>query len=125
MAAYFRTGGDQQPSSASRVAELDGHTYVILSNVTGLLAIYRHRNDGQLKRLKRWPVELSVASVVDDGADLLMQAVKLADRLIAKAGSADKADLTNLRKLIATAGFTLDSTDASAGEDLRAVWGLA
>lgn len=124
-AAYYRSGGDQPPSSASRVAEHDGHVYVVLANVTGLLAVYRFRNDGQLKKLKRWPAELNVASVVDDTADLLVQALELVDQMIAKASGTHGADLSKLRKLIATAGFALDATDDSAGEDLRAVWGIA
>lgn len=125
MAAYFRAGEGQQPSSNdSGLMTHDGHKYMVLRNISGTLAVYRVRNDGMLKRLKRWPGALDTESAVDKGADVLMQAVKLADRLIAKAADAEKPDLKKLRKLIATAGFVLDSTDAGAGEDLREVWGL-
>jgi hypothetical protein len=33
-------------------------SYVALRNVNGMLAVYRVRNNGALKRLKRWPAEL-------------------------------------------------------------------
>ena len=48
-----------QPSSiASGHVNLDGREYVRLANVNGVLAVWRVRNDGMLKRLKRWPAEL-------------------------------------------------------------------
>ena len=46
------------PSNDSSVHELDDKYYVILRNATGILAVYRVRNDGMLKRLKRWPEDL-------------------------------------------------------------------
>ncbi len=50
---------DIQPSStASGHVNLDGREYVRLANVNGVLAVWRVRNDGMLKRLKRWPAEL-------------------------------------------------------------------
>ena len=60
-AAYFRTEGTArtaQPSSNSDICEHDGKEYVVLRNINGVLAVYRITNSGQLKRLKRWPVEL-------------------------------------------------------------------
>ena len=39
----------------TNVSEHDGKLYVVLSNVRGTLAVYRVRNDGVLKGLKRWP----------------------------------------------------------------------
>jgi len=36
----------------------DRKLYAVLRNVKGVLAVYRVRNDGMLKRLKRWPAEL-------------------------------------------------------------------
>jgi hypothetical protein len=36
-----------------------GRRYVVLSNANGILAAYRVRPDGILKRLKRWPPELA------------------------------------------------------------------
>lgn len=66
FSAYFRTAQNgseslQQPSSASAVCTTaDGRHYVVLRNVSGLLAVYRVRTpDGTLKRLKRWPAELA------------------------------------------------------------------
>jgi hypothetical protein len=58
MAAWFRTGGTEQPGQGSGVAEVDGRTYVVLENVHGVMAVYRYTTTGQLKRLKRWPEEL-------------------------------------------------------------------
>jgi hypothetical protein len=60
IAAWFRGGGPGQPMPAntSSVVEHDGKFYVELHNVNGTLAVYRIRNDGILKRLKRWPLEL-------------------------------------------------------------------
>lgn len=73
MAAYFRAGEGQQPSSSdSGLMVHDGHQYVVLRNITGTLAAYRVRNDGMLKRLKRWPGALDFESAVDKGADVLM-----------------------------------------------------
>jgi hypothetical protein len=59
MGAWFRTGGTEQPANTSRVTERKGLVYVILDNVTGPLAVYRLRNDGMLKRLRRWPHEVT------------------------------------------------------------------
>jgi hypothetical protein len=46
----------QQPSrSDSGTTLLDGRTYVVLRNINGVLAVYRVRRDGALRRLRRWP----------------------------------------------------------------------
>ncbi len=64
IAAYWRTaalGGVEQPQpSASRsdVVELGGKEYVVLRNAKDVLAVYRVRTSGVLKRLARWPKEL-------------------------------------------------------------------
>ena len=50
MAAYFRTGGTDQPREPE-VVTIDGRRYVLRANVNGILAVYRVRNDGMLKRL--------------------------------------------------------------------------
>jgi len=60
FAAYFRVERDadaivDQPSNASGVVTHEGKQYVVLHNVRGTLAVYRVRNSGQLKRLRRWP----------------------------------------------------------------------
>ena len=58
-AAWFRTGGTDQPGAdASRVENHGGKSYVVLRNVRGILAVYRVRNDGKLKRLVRLPETL-------------------------------------------------------------------
>lgn len=67
MAAYFRSGGNEQPSADSRVVLHNDLQYVVLTNVNGTLAVYRIRNDGMLKRLKRWPETL-------DGTEVAVQA---------------------------------------------------
>jgi len=63
FAAYFKTGspGIDQPSRSSGVEQLGERYYVVLRggrNDNGICAVYRLRNDGVLKRLKRWPAEL-------------------------------------------------------------------
>jgi hypothetical protein len=59
LAAYFRGGATTQPNSGESGVQLIGdRRYVVLRNSDGLLAIYRVRNDGMLKRMKRWPKEL-------------------------------------------------------------------
>lgn len=58
-AAYFRGGSTQQPAQGSSGLEVAGGLkYVVLRNTEGILGVYRVRNDGVLKGLKRWPAEL-------------------------------------------------------------------
>jgi hypothetical protein len=59
LAAYFRSGGTAQPTGGGVVQEYEGKLYVVLSNVRGTLAVYRVRNDGMLKGLRRPPRELA------------------------------------------------------------------
>lgn len=57
--AYFRTGGTSQPEVGSGVVAFDGKQYIVLRDkVRRVLAVYRVRNDGMLKRLRRWPAGL-------------------------------------------------------------------
>jgi hypothetical protein len=60
MAAFLRSSsyGVPMPANTSGVVEHGGKFYVELHNVNGTLAVYRIRNDGILKRLKRWPKEV-------------------------------------------------------------------
>ena len=58
FAAYFRSGGVDQPSNMSGAADWQDKQYVVLHNVNGVLAVYRVRTSGALKRLRRWPREL-------------------------------------------------------------------
>jgi hypothetical protein len=59
LAAYFRSGGTGQPARGSGVVERDGKLYVVLDSSRGILAVYRVRNDGMLRRMRRWPAELN------------------------------------------------------------------
>ena len=65
IAAYFRTGTKEgwrcdQPSAAdSGTVELNNRHYVVLANSRGILAVYRIKPDGLLRRLKRWPHALN------------------------------------------------------------------
>jgi hypothetical protein len=61
FAAYFRSGGTDQPANTSGVVNCDGVWYVVLHNVRGTLAVYRVKNDGGLRRMKKWPKELDEA----------------------------------------------------------------
>jgi len=59
FAAYFRTDGTDQPTAAtSGVEKHGGKHYAVLRNRNGVLACYRVRNDGKLKRLVRLPEEI-------------------------------------------------------------------
>lgn len=59
FAAWYRNEGAQVPSeTASGLTTHEGLEYVVLRNVTGVLAVYRVTNKGQLKRLRRWPAAL-------------------------------------------------------------------
>jgi hypothetical protein len=61
LAAYFKASSEGlpiQPSNESGVEDVEGKKYVVLRNVNGLLKVYRVRNDGVLKGLKRWPAEI-------------------------------------------------------------------
>ena len=57
-AAWFRSGGSDQPGSSSSVDVADDKQYVVLRNARGTMAVYRVRTDGILKRMKRWPRDL-------------------------------------------------------------------
>ena len=67
LAAYFRTGGDEQTSTAD-VVEHEGLNYVVLSSATSTLAVYRIRNDGVLRRMRRWPPAIeNVSATTNEG----------------------------------------------------------
>jgi hypothetical protein len=61
FAAYFRSGGTDQPANYSGVREHKGLRYVVLENVNGTLAVYRIRRDEVLKGLRRWPSAVAAA----------------------------------------------------------------
>lgn len=58
LAAYFRSGGNVQPQGGPKVHTLDGRVYVVLATGSDILAIYRLRNDGLLRRLRRYPEKI-------------------------------------------------------------------
>jgi hypothetical protein len=58
ISAHYRYGGIDQPSSDSTVQTVENKQYVVLVNANGILAVYRVRNDGKLKGLKRYPKEI-------------------------------------------------------------------
>lgn len=64
LSAYFKypdpQGGQplQPASGCSDEVVLNGKTYVVLANSSDVLAVYRVRNDGVLRRMKRPPAEL-------------------------------------------------------------------
>lgn len=78
MAAWYRSGESIQPSDTG-VREYNGKKYVILENVDGVLAVYRFKVDGFLKRLKRWPE--AVESLPNGTATLVMKVVKEKQRV--------------------------------------------
>lgn len=65
LAAYFRSASQAgavpaQPGKPQDI-EVDGLRYIVLSNVNGVLAVYRVRivnDEPVLKGLKRWPKEI-------------------------------------------------------------------
>jgi hypothetical protein len=58
--AYCRDEFFPQPCQhSSGVEQVDGRSYVVLRNVNGVLAAYRVRTCGRLKRLRRLPAALA------------------------------------------------------------------
>ena len=58
LAAWFRTGGTDRPTEDSGVVKHNKLQYVVLKSGRGagaVLAVYRVRNQGMLRRLRRWP----------------------------------------------------------------------
>ncbi len=69
MAAYYRAAntGDGSVNTPSTPATVEhaGLTYIVLSNIRGVLAVYRVRTvngAAVLKGLKRWPAALGAAA---------------------------------------------------------------
>lgn len=54
--AYFRAGGTAYPNSGhSGVAEHGADAYVVLRTGSDILAVYRVRSSGELRRIEEWP----------------------------------------------------------------------
>ena len=62
FAAYFREaareGAILQPASTGHLCEFRGKRYVVLGSGADSCRVYRVRNDGILKGLRRWPREI-------------------------------------------------------------------
>ncbi len=59
LTAFFRSDGDDgRDLSSSGTVEYAERTYVVIRHATALVAVYRVRTSGALKRLKVWPAEL-------------------------------------------------------------------
>ncbi len=59
--AYFVATRGQKvdpPSDRSAVEKHGGKYYAVLRSDRDVLAVYRVRNDGVLKKLKRWPTSM-------------------------------------------------------------------
>jgi hypothetical protein len=57
LSAYYASGGGELPTSV-KVQSLKGLSYAVLRRGTAIVACYRVRNDGKLKRMIRIPVGL-------------------------------------------------------------------
>lgn len=57
LSAYYASDGDSLPTSAA-IQTVGGMRYAVLRRGSKLLAVYRVRNDGKLKRLIRIPAGL-------------------------------------------------------------------
>jgi hypothetical protein len=67
FAAHYRDAGRRghlhdQPAGDSYLCELDGLSYVVLQNASGVLAVYRVLPTGRLKGLRRSPREFGEAA---------------------------------------------------------------
>jgi hypothetical protein len=59
MAAFVKYGGRHfRASTDSDVEEIGGKLHAILRNARGIIAVYRYKPDGRLRRLRRWPKEI-------------------------------------------------------------------
>ncbi len=68
FAAYYRESARegylyQQPANTSGEVIHDGLRYVVLENSNEILAVYRIKPDGLLRRLKRWPKALEAVVI--------------------------------------------------------------
>lgn len=57
--AYFKSDAPDQPEAGGSVREIGGVTYIALTNINGVLAVYQW-DKSKLTRLKTWPPELDV-----------------------------------------------------------------
>ena len=57
-AAWLRSGGEPDGLTGHARTRADGKAHVAVCRGGRPVALYRLRNDGKLKRLRRWPAEL-------------------------------------------------------------------
>lgn len=57
LAGWYRSGGTG-PANA-RVGEFEGRRYVVVERDGVILAVYRVRYDGRLRRMRRPPAEIT------------------------------------------------------------------
>lgn len=90
LAGYFRAGDDAPPvperctieTAQSANADEVGR-YVCLRDYESLLAVFRVRHDGMLKRLKRWPRSLNDLPMPSRSpAEMMIEALLAAQPLI-------------------------------------------
>jgi hypothetical protein len=68
FSAYFKTANregysaDQPSEGGSGLQDVGDKSYIVLRNGGGILAVYRVRHDGMLKRLRRWPADLGTTA---------------------------------------------------------------
>jgi len=55
LAAYYRWGGLEWFDDTSGPIEIDGKIHVVLRRAGNPHVVYPVRNDGMLKKLRRWP----------------------------------------------------------------------
>lgn len=70
FAAHMKKPGANQPRDVQEI-EVEGKKYVVLTNVNGLVAVYRVRlvnGEPMLKGLKRWPAGVDEFAGVEPGA---------------------------------------------------------
>jgi len=60
LAAYFRSAGAGAPQPSENIDgwTIKGKSYVVLQHESGMMAVYRIKTDGFLKRLKRIPKDI-------------------------------------------------------------------
>lgn len=64
--AYLATDGVAAPQPIERHSaelKLNGLRYVVLSDGAHVVAVYRIKNNGALRRMKEWPIGLGSATV--------------------------------------------------------------
>jgi hypothetical protein len=92
------------------IAEHLGKRYVVIDDLDGAAAVYRIRNDGMLKALRRWPAEIEeqrmTITVTATAPNVTAGQVKVLSRMLAAAhggnASADGSHLTARLRIAAT-----------------------